>query len=76
MISCEEAAIICNKIQYKEATFIEKLKLRYHLLMCGTCAKYSKKNSQLTALCNKAKLHSLSTEEKEQMKDQLRPNKK
>ncbi|SHJ74172.1 hypothetical protein [Pseudozobellia thermophila] len=72
MISCEKAAIICNKIQYKEATFIEKLKLRYHLLMCETCTKFSKKNSQLTSLCNKAHLHGLSNKEKEQMKDRLR----
>ena len=29
MISCEEAAIICNKTQYKEATFLEKIKIAF-----------------------------------------------
>jgi len=36
MISCDKAAIICNKAQYREATFMEKIKLRFHLFMCKT----------------------------------------
>lgn len=71
MISCEKAAIICNKTQYREATFIETLKLRFHLLMCKTCSKFTKQNTELTTLCEKANLHILSEQEKLKMKQQL-----
>lgn len=71
MISCEKAAIICDKTQYGEATFIEKVKLQLHLLMCKTCSAFSKKNTEFTTLCEKANLHSLSEQEKLRMKKQL-----
>ena len=71
MISCDEAAIICNKKQYKEATFTEKIKLVMHLLICKTCSKFSKKNVKLTSLCEKAPLHSLSEKDKVIMKKDL-----
>ena len=71
MISCEKAAIICNKTQYREATFTEKLKLRFHLLICKTCSKFSEKNGHLTTLCEKANLHSLTELEKRTMKQEI-----
>ncbi len=71
MISCEKAAKICNKSQYGEASFIEKMKLKFHLLMCKTCSTFSKKNTSFTALCEKANLQSLSEGEKLKMKEQL-----
>ncbi len=71
MISCEEATIICNKTQYKEASFVEKLKLRLHILICKTCGKYVKKNTRLTYLCNQAPLNSLTEAEKEALKERL-----
>ena len=71
MTSCEKAAIICNKAQYREATFIEKMKLKFHLILCETCSKFSKKNTQLTSLCEKTNLQSLSEEEKVEMKNEL-----
>lgn len=72
MISCEEAAIICNKSQYKEATFLEKMKLRFHLFMCKTCSAFTKKNTEFTTLCEKANLQSLSEVEKVKMKKELK----
>lgn len=71
MISCEEASIICNKTQYKEATFMEKIKLKLHLFVCNTCSKFSKKNTKLTLLFEKTDLRSLSESEKIEMKQQL-----
>ena len=72
MISCEEAAIICNKTQYKEASFLEKIKLRFHLMMCKACAAFTRKNTQLTALCEKAQIRQLSEDEKRKMKSRLK----
>ena len=70
-ISCEEASHICNKSQYKEASFWEILKLRFHIFYCKTCAKFTKRNKTLTTLCDKAGLTVLSEEDKECMKRDL-----
>jgi len=69
MISCEKAADICNKAQYKEASLWEKVKLKFHFIVCTTCAEYSKNNTKLTSLCNQARLAVLSDEEKKKMKE-------
>jgi len=74
MISCEEAALICHKTQYKEASLLEKLKLRLHLLFCKVCPQFSKKNAQLTTLCEKAHLQELTEKEKFEMKQELHKN--
>ncbi len=71
MRNCRQAEIICTKIQYKEATFLEKLQIRLHLLLCRTCRAFVKKNSRLTALCDKANLKTLGLEEKERLKKKL-----
>jgi hypothetical protein len=71
MISCEQAATICNKKQYKEATLLERLRLSFHVISCKTCQKHSKRNTQFTTLCEKANLHVLSESEKEAMKREL-----
>lgn len=71
MISCEEAAHICNRKQYKEASWKERIQLFTHILICKTCASFSRKNTRLTHLCDKAQLRSLSSREKEHMKKQI-----
>lgn len=71
MISCEKAALICNKTQYRESSFMEKLKLRLHLMMCKTCSAFTRKNTELTTLCEKANLRGLTEQEKLNMKEQL-----
>ncbi|ADV48059.1 hypothetical protein I2486_03735 [Cellulophaga sp. E16_2] len=72
MISCEKAALICDKAQYEEATFVEKVKLKFHILFCKFCSVHTKKNTQLTSLCDKAKLTNLSELDKEKMKNDLK----
>jgi len=72
MISCDKASHLCNKAQYKEATFIERLKLRYHLFVCKTCSAFTKKNTELTTLCDKADLKSFSQQEKDALREQLK----
>lgn len=70
-ISCEEASKICNKSQYKEAGFWQILKLRFHIMTCKACAKFTKKNTALTSLCDKANLQVLSDSDKEAMRRDL-----
>ena len=70
-ITCQEASNICNKSQYKEASFWDIVKLRIHLLYCKTCKQYSKKNSELTSMCDRAGLTMLSKDDKDRMKRDL-----
>jgi hypothetical protein len=49
-ITCDEAALICDKSQYKESSFSEKVKLEFHILFCKICKKYVQQNSLLSKI--------------------------
>jgi len=52
-INCDEATLICDKNQYKEAAFWDKVKLTYHLFLCKKCGVYTKQNAIVTKVCDK-----------------------
>ena len=54
-ISCDKATAICDKSQYGEATFWERLKLSLHLVLCKRCGLYSKQNIVLSKCLKKHK---------------------
>jgi hypothetical protein len=70
-IKCEEANHTCDKTQYKEASFWEKIKLNIHLIYCAACRKYTARNTKLTKVVSKSKPKTLSTEQKEKMEEAL-----
>lgn len=70
-INCEEAAHICNKSQYNEASLWEIIKLKFHHLYCKVCLNHSRRNSKLTKLCSNAKIQTLDESVKTQMKKEL-----
>ncbi len=72
MITCEQASIICDKVQYGEASLWERVQLWYHLIGCRNCSQYSIKNEKLTTLCQLAKLNGFSRLEKQELKQQLK----
>ncbi|MCM4170482.1 hypothetical protein DHD32_03235 [Arenibacter sp. TNZ] len=72
MKTCKDVEVICTKVQYREASFLEKIKIRLHLLFCKTCKTFSSKNTKLTTLCSQASLKTLPIEEKEKMKENLK----
>lgn len=43
-LSCDEATAICDKSQYGASSFLEKVKLNLHILLCKKCGMYSKQN--------------------------------
>tara|TARA_R110002072_G_scaffold129809_3_gene268417 strand:- start:11023 stop:11298 length:276 start_codon:yes stop_codon:yes gene_type:complete len=47
-ITCDEATTICDKNQYGEASFFDKIKIQIHFLKCKICALYTKQNMLLT----------------------------
>ncbi|RPD96703.1 hypothetical protein EGM88_10105 [Aureibaculum marinum] len=76
IINCDEATTICNKSQYKEASFWEIIKLRYHIFSCKLCRTYSKQNATVTKICSKHlhktnKKYKLCKEEKELLQTEV-----
>jgi hypothetical protein len=51
-ISCEQAGNICDRSQYKESSFWERIKLELHIFWCIKCNEYVKRNSMLSKLLN------------------------
>lgn len=78
VLTCDEATTICDKNQYGEATFLEKVKLNLHFLSCKICFKYTKQNMKLTRIykshaknCKSLK-HCMSEEDKLALKEKLK----
>ena len=75
-ITCKEATSICDKSQYKEASFWDIIKLKLHLAICKNCAAYSEQNNMLSRMVNSSKVcqnsnFKLDDEMKEKMKKML-----
>ena len=68
-LECQEANHLCDKNQYKETSFLEKVKLIIHLIYCKACRKYTKKNVQLTKLTQNPKVNTLEDSQKECIKE-------
>ena len=51
-ITCDEATAICDKNQYGEASFRDKLKLMIHFYGCKICKCYSDQNNKMTKIYN------------------------
>lgn len=68
-LDCTEANHTCNKTQYNDASFFEKIKLNLHLLYCRACRKYSSNNGKLTKVMNNSEIDFLNTSEKDILKD-------
>lgn len=77
-ISCDEATAVCDKNQYGEASFSDKIKLTIHMIVCKVCKCYSGQNTTMTKLyknhsngvCKKEKC--LSKEEKVKMENEVK----
>ncbi|WP_452226287.1 glycine dehydrogenase [Lacinutrix cladophorae] len=69
--ACEKANHVCDKSQYKEATFLEKIKLNIHLIFCKACRKYSSNNQKLTKKMHDANVECMHREEKKALKENL-----
>ncbi|WP_430411957.1 hypothetical protein [Kordia sp.] len=70
-ISCEEAKHICDKTQYGEANFWEKVKLNVRLSWCRITRAYSGNNSKLTKLIKESKIEVIENDKKTEMQRKL-----
>lgn len=71
-MKCKDANHVCDKSQYNESSFWEKVKLNFHLIYCRACRKYSARNSKLSNIMNQSKIETINTSDKEKMKNQLK----
>ena len=69
--ACQEVNHLCDKSQYKEATFWERIKLTIHLLYCRACRKYTAKNQKLTETIENAEVDYLDSNDKSDLKESL-----
>ena len=70
-LECHEANHFCDKNQYKEATFWEKVRLNIHLIYCRACRKYTAKNTRLSKAIRKPKPDPVHQLDKNALKQQL-----
>ena len=70
-LECHEANHICDKNQYKEATFWEKVKLNIHLIYCRACRKYTARNTKLTKAVKNPKVKAMNVSDKQSLKERL-----
>lgn len=70
-LGCDEANHICDKSQYKEAKFWEKLKLIIHLTYCKACQNYTKNNTKLTHLVKNPEVKTMNESTKSDLKARL-----
>ncbi|MBT3587130.1 MAG: glycine dehydrogenase [Flavobacteriaceae bacterium] len=70
-MKCEEAVHVCDKSQYKEASFWERLKLNIHLLYCSVCRAYTKNNIKLSNVFKKSNIKTMSLNDKKDLKETI-----
>lgn len=70
--SCSESVKCCDKAQYDEASFFEKMKIHIHIRFCKPCREYTRKNNKLSALVKKANLKTCTEKEKKAWKEKIR----
>ena len=71
-LECHEANHICDKNQYKEASFWEKVKLNIHLIYCRACRQYTIRNTKLTKRVKDPQVHTISASDKNALKERLK----
>ena len=77
-ISCDEATAICDKNQYGEARFIDKIKLMFHMYRCKICKCYSSQNEVMTKIYKKhseetcGKKECLSAKDKQHIEERVK----
>lgn len=71
LYNCEKACQICDKSQYKETGFAEKLLLQFHLAFCFLCRKYTANNKKLTRAMKNSDLKTLTVAQKQILQQRL-----
>ena len=71
LLNCSEANHCCDKAQYDEASFMDKMKIHLHNFLCKPCKNYSSTNNKLSAMVKKANLKTCTEEQKKLWKKEM-----
>ena len=71
-MKCKEAGHVCDKNQYKESSFLERVRLAIHLAYCSACRKYVARNNKLTQTIKNSNIKSMPEKDKDLLKEKLR----
>lgn len=71
IFKCNDAAHICDKSQYAEATATERMFMKIHQWMCKICRQHSAENSKLTKAIREADLKTFPKAKKEVLKETI-----
>lgn len=66
-ISCEEAKHICDKSQYGDSTFWERIELTIRYMWCRITKAHVKRNKKLTKALKSSHVQGLQQNEREQL---------
>ena len=69
LFKCKDAAHICDKSQYRESTFMERILMKMHQLMCRVCREHSSENARLSEAIEKANLKTIPEPTKQNMRE-------
>jgi len=72
MINCKEATTMISKKEEGKISFLERIQLWQHLLICSLCKLFMKQNKLITSVIREAEKKSaasLSEKEKQQIID-------
>ena len=74
-MSCRKASYIIEKAEVSEISFLERMSLKFHLMICKLCRKYQDDSRILGRLMKKLATHNhtghLTEEEKAEIKKRL-----
>jgi hypothetical protein len=70
-LNCDEAKIICDKSQYNESTFWERLRLGIRYAYCHITRSYVKRNKKLSNLVSDENVRCMNTDSKNELKTEF-----
>lgn len=84
MITCKESTYLVSKKQQDKLSFLEKMQLQFHLIICSYCRRFANQIDFITKgivrlrsrIEKQSTSISLSNEQKEKMKEALRNQQK
>ena len=71
-MKCQNAQQVCDKNQYKEAGFLDKIKLTIHLIYCRACRKYSSRNNKLSKAIKNSHLKIMDSSDKQKLRETIK----
>ncbi len=70
-MECDEATMLITKAQYTKISLWNRIRLKYHNIVCPPCQDWQDQNEVITTLSKKEKSYLLSEKKKEEIKDCL-----